>query len=295
MGKSFSTEVKYELCELNIQSPAEAVSELAAMLLFGENEENGDIVIKTQHAIVAARLQVLFKKAIKEEILIDVCDKKKMYSIRVSTDIVESLGVYFSEDGEISLDEDIYSDENTKRAFLRGAFIISGTIASPEKAYSCEIFTYNEFIAALAGEILENFDLHVNIVKRKNYYVAYLKDSSSISDFLSVISAHKNMMEYMNAFIQKTLTNKINRQNNCQIANLGKTVNASVKQRNAINKLMNLPLWEEIDEDTKKIAKVRLEYPNESLENIGKMVVPAMSKSAVSRRLNKLIEKAEEL
>ena len=103
------------------------------------------------------------------------------------------------------------------------------------------------------------------------------------------------MMEYMNAFIQKTLTNKINRQNNCQIANLGKTVNASVKQRNAINKLMTLPLWEEIDEDTKKLAKVRLEYPNESLENIGKMVVPVMSKSAVSRRLNKLIEKAEEL
>ena len=295
MAKSFSTEVKYELCELYIQTPAEAVSELAAMLLFGENEDNGDIVIKTHHAQIAARLQVLFKKAIKEEILIDVFGKKKMYSVRVSTDIVESLGVYFSEDGEISLDEDIYSDENTKRAFLRGAFIISGTIANPEKVYSCEIFTYNEYIAALAGEILEEFDLHVNIVKRKNYYVAYLKDSSSISDFLSVLGAHKNMMEYMNTFIQKTLTNKINRQNNCQIANLGKTVNASVKQRNAINKLMNLPLWEEIDEETKKIAKVRLIYPNESLENIGKMVVPMMSKSAVSRRLNKLIEKAEEL
>ncbi len=293
MGKSFSSEVKNELCELYIQSSKEAASELAAMLLFGENEDRGDVVVKTHHALAAARIQVLFKKSINEEVNIDVLENKSAYLIRIPTETVEELGVYFSEDGEISLDEDIFLTDEDKRAFLRGAFIVSGTIADPEKSYSCEFFTYNEYMAQLALELLEEFDLHANIVKRKNYYVAYMKDSTSISDFLSVVGAHKNMMEYMNTFISKTLSNKINRQNNCQIANLGKTVNASVRQRGAIEKIINTPVWDKLDDDTKKLAQIRLEYPDDSLEQIGKRMEPPVSKSIVSRRLNKIIEKAE--
>ena len=89
------------------------------------------------------------------------------------------------------------------------------------------------------------------------------------------------------------LSNKINRQNNCQIANLGKTVNASVRQRGAIEKIIDTPAWDKLDEETKMLAKIRLEYPDDSLEQIGKRMQPPVSKSIVSRRLNKIIEKAE--
>ena len=291
--KTFSQEVKDELCEVKFKND-DALAELAAAILFGENIENNIMLLKTEHANVAARIQLCLRKAVQEDISIDISKGRKSYSICIPVPIAEKAGVFFSEDGEIALDEDVYESETAKRAFLRGAFLISGTISEPKKEYSCELLTYNENMSYLAAEILENFGIKANTVKRNNYYVTYLKDKNSVSDFLNIIGAHKLMLDFMVTQIEKDLKNRENRELNCQTANLDRTISASVNQYKAIMKLKNLPVWNTLDEQTKKLAQLRLEYFDLSLTAIGEKMSPVMTKSSVNRRMKKLIELAEE-
>ncbi len=291
---SFSAEVKNELCELKFKDD-EALAELAAMILFGESSQSGDVLIKTDRAPIAARIQAAFKKTVHEEIPIDILKGKRSFCIKLTGDILEKTGVYISDDGEIALDEDIYESATQKRAFLRGAFLISGTITDPLKGYSCEVFSYNENMAYLAAEMLEEFGIKANTVKRNNYSVTYLKDRNSVSDFLNIIGAHKQMMDFIETQIEKDLNNRNNREAICRAANLDKTIEASARQCDAILKLQKSSKWEALDEQTHELARLRIEFFDLPLSAIGQKMSPVMTKSSVNRRMNKLIELAEEL
>ena len=290
---TFSQEVKDELCEVKVKKE-EALSELAAMILFGENIVNNTITLRTERAGIAGRIQLVFWKAIEEEVAIDIIKGRKNYSISIPTSIAEKAGVYFADDGEIALDEDVYESESAKRAFLRGAFIISGTITRPKRGYSCELVTYNQNMSFLAAEILENFGIRANTVKRNNYYVTYLKDKNSVNDFLNIVGAHRLMMDFMVTQIEKDVNNRENRALNCQTANLDRTISASAQQCKAIMKLEKLPVWDTIDERTKELARLRMEFFDLSLTAIGEKMSPPMTKSSVNRRMKKLIDLAEE-
>ncbi len=291
---TFSSMVKTELCEVKF-SESDARAELAAMMLFGENLEDGQVVLKTDKAETAARIQSLLKKALKEELSIDILKGRKAYSISISDDIAEKAGVYFSDDGEIALDEDVCAEDSSRRAFLRGAFVISGTISDPKKGYDCELLTYNENMAYFATELLEEFGIKANIVKRNNFYVTYLKDTSSISDFLNIVGAHKLMMDFMVTQIEKDFNNRANRTSICKAANLDKTIAASAQQCKAILNLQKLPVWQTLDEDTKTLAMLRLDNVDMPLSELGRKMSPQMSKSSVNRRMKKLIDLAEDL
>jgi DNA-binding protein WhiA len=292
--KSFSSEVKTELCSVKFKE-SEAKAEYSAMLLFGENADNGSVTLKTDRAEIAARIQALIKKAVREEVPIDILKGRRNFSITVDLKLAEKIGVYFYEDGDIALDEDVYAGESEKRAFLRGAFIISGTMTDPLKEYNCELLTYNENMSFLSAELLESFGINANTVKRNHYYVTYLKDINSVSDFLNITGAHRMMMEFMVARIEKDLKNRSTRAGNCMAANLDKTIAASAKQCEAITKLQNSSLWYELDDETKELAQLRIEMFDSSLAAIGNKMTPPMTKSSVNRRMKKLIELAEEL
>ncbi len=291
---TFSSRVKNELCEVKF-SENDAKAELAAMMLFGENLEDGQVVLKTDKAETAARIQSILKKAVNEEISIDILKGRKAYSISISDEIAEKVGVYFSKDGEIALDEDVCAVDSSRRAFLRGAFVISGTISDPKKGYDCELLTYNENMAYFAAELLEEFGIKANTVKRNNFYVTYLKDGSSVSDFLNIVGAHKLMMDFMVTQIEKDFNNRANRSSICRAANLDKTIVASAEQCKAILKLQELPIWETLDDETKTLAILRLDNVDLPLSELGRKMMPQMSKSSVNRRMKKLIDLAEDL
>lgn len=291
--KTFSHKVKDELCEVKFKQE-EATAELAAMMLFGENILDSTVSLRTENAKIAARIQLILRKAINEERNIDILKGRKNYCVSFPAKLAQKAGVYFSDNGDIAVDEDIYESDFAKRAFLRGAFIISGTITDPKKGYCCELITFNENMSYLAAEMLESFSIKANTVKRNNYYITYLKDKSSVSDFLNIIGAHKLMFDLMVTQIEKDLNNKENRARNCLAANIDKTISAAAYQCKAIIKLKELPIWENLDNRTKQLAELRLEFFDLSLSAIGEKMSPPMTKSSVNRRMKKLIDLAEE-
>lgn len=181
------------------------------------------------------------------------------------------------------------------KGLIRDAFLRSGSISDPEKFYHLEIvFTSNEE-AKCIQKMLEDFGLDAKIVERKGHYVVYLKEGAQIADMLRIMEAPLALMEFENIRIVKEMRNSINRQVNCEAANLGKTISAAVKQVEDIRYICSKVGLDNIPESLAETAKIRLEYPEATLKELGELMDPPLGKSGVNHRLKKLSELAEDL
>ena len=91
------------------------------------------------------------------------------------------------------------------------------------------------------------------------------------------------------------MRNTVNRQVNCETANLNKTVGAAVVQIDAINFLKKMKKYDELPDSLIEIAELRIEYPEMSLKDLGTQLENPIGKSGVNHRLKKIIEIADEL
>ena len=169
------------------------------------------------------------------------------------------------------------------------------SLSDPEKAYHLEFAVLSEGFASFIKEILAFFELEAKIVKRKRYFVVYIKEGSQIVDFLNVVEAHVALMDFENIRIVKEVRNSVNRQVNCETANIGKTVAAAAKQIEDIRYIeCNMGL-RKLAKGLRETAELRLEYPDASLQELGEMLQPPIGKSGVNHRLRKLGNIADEL
>ena len=144
-------------------------------------------------------------------------------------------------------------------------------------------------------KLLEDFRLEGKIVERKGHFVVYLKEGAQIADMLRIMEASLALMEFENIRIVKEMRNSINRQVNCEAANLGKTISAAVKQIEDIKYICSCVGLENLPAGLAETAKKRLEYPEAPLKELGELMDPPLGKSGVNHRLKKLSELAENL
>lgn len=181
------------------------------------------------------------------------------------------------------------------RAYIRGAFLAAGSISDPEKGYHFEIVTSGQPKAEQLVEKLEMFDIEAKTIERKGHVVVYIKEGSQIVDALNVMEAHNALMDLENVRILKEVRNSVNRQVNCETANINKTVNAAVKQIEDIEYIRQEVGFEELPQTLKETAILRLEYPEVPLKELGNMANPPIGKSGINHRLRKLGQIADEL
>jgi len=201
--------------------------------------------------------------------------------------------------------KNIATDEMLQRscclkAYIRGAFLAGGSINDPQKNYHIEILNQDMEHAEVLQRSLREFGIESRILDRtrpsnRTVYVLYLKDGEQIIDVLSVMKAHISLMELENVRIVKEVRNNINRQVNCETANLNKTISAAVKQVNDIRYLMEKGALNSLSPELVAMAEVRLENEDLPLKDLGQLLDPPVSKSGVNHRLRKLSQAAEEL
>lgn len=189
--------------------------------------------------------------------------------------------------------EDVRLDEI--KSFLKIAFIFRGSVNDPQRGYNLEIVSKDENEAELLKESMDTFNLNSKLSTRNDYYIVYLKDSDKISDFLAIIGATKSLFELENVRAIKSLRNDINRVNNFDNANIDRTVKAAANQLTAINKVKEAGAFDDLDDLSKKLGNLRLENPYLSLEELGEMLNPPLSKAKVNYRLQKFIKIAKDL
>ena len=182
-----------------------------------------------------------------------------------------------------------------KRAYLRGAFLCVGSMSDPQKSYHIEFVCENELHANQIRDMIGSFELEAKIIKRKKYHVVYLKEGAGIVDLLNIMGAHVSLMDLENLRIEKEMRNSINRQVNCEAANIAKTVNAANKQLEDIRLLKAHYGFSNLPENLREMAMVRLSHPESSLQELGGYLNPPVGKSGVNHRLRKLSELADKI
>lgn len=175
-----------------------------------------------------------------------------------------------------------------KKAFVRGIFLATGSVNDPNKAYHFEIVVHNKEMAEAVKQVVNSFSLDAKVVKRKKYYVVYLKEGSMIVDILNVMEAHVSLMDMENVRILKDMRNDINRRVNCETANIKKTVNAARRQIEDIEYIEKTKGLKYLSDSLRSLAELRLAEPDANLVELGEMLDPPVSKSGVNHRLRKI-------
>ena len=264
------------------------LAELAALLHFcGQygQEEDGTYLVgfQTENETVAKKGFTLLKKTFNIET-----------GVKLSAEQMQEIFLKIG-DLEKPVDSLLLKNACCQRAFLRGAFLSTGSISDPAKGYHLEFVCTDAGKAAQIQEMLHNFDIEGKIVLRKKYHVVYLKEGESIVDLLNVCEAHVALMELENLRILKDMRNSINRRVNCEAANITKTVNAATRQIEDIEYIQSHGGLGMLPDNLREMAEVRLEYPDATLKELGEYLNPPVGKSGVNHRLQKLNEIAERL
>lgn len=310
---SFSAETKNELARIISKKSEYAVSELAGIIrLSGSIQIVGykkvSLKITTELSSVARKIFKILKENfdIHTEIYVNKNQNLKRnnnYVLMITNEmgsmkLLKDLRIIEPVDGFFPLNKvphDILKSENSKKAYIRGAFMGGGSISNPGKNYHLEFVTNNEEYANSLKDLINEFSFNSKVVLRKNNYVVYLKESEQISDLLSIIGAHNALLSLQNAKIVKSMRNNVNRIVNCETANLSKTVNAAVRQIENIKLIEKTIGLESIPRNLQEIARIRVMYEDLSLKELGEMLKPPIGKSGVNHRLRKIEEIAQNL
>ena len=311
---SFSSKVKEELSK-DYNNPRHCcIAETAAIIsmcgkVIFDEKDRVRIEIHTENVTVARKYFTLLKKTYNINTDISIrhsssLNKSRSYILSVNDDetarkilmtcrLMKPFGV-IEEDFSIS-DSLIIQKECCKRAFIRGAFLASGSVSDPVKTYHFEIVCLSEAKAKQLQMIMETFNINARVIKRRKYFVVYVKDSSQVVDLLNIMGAYNALMDMENVRIVKDMRNNVNRKVNCETANINKTVSAAVKQIEDIRFIQMSSAFDELPESLQEMAELRVRYPEATLAELGQLLDTPVGKSGVNHRLKKISLFADEL
>ena len=304
---SFSSEVKEELDKHIGSSRHCQLAELAAIIFMDGSIEIKDgracrLSLQTDNPIVSRKFFTIIRKAfnIRNSIPQNGHEfKPVLEDTALIEDILKAVKI-MDPDGNIKdltegINPMVTKNSCCKRAFLRDSFLCVGSISDPNKGYHLEFDCSLEAQALFLQSLIESFDIEARIVRRKKYYVLYVKEGAGIVDLLNIMEAPVSLMNLENLRIVKEMRNSINRRVNCEVANITKTVNAAAKQIEDITFIKDHYGFNKLQESLRQMAEVRLEHPDATLLELGTYLDPPVGKSGVNHRLRKLSELADKI
>ena len=294
---SFASKVKSELLQKENESCCETCMS-RAMLLFGREFSPVGISFLTENSEIAqayAAAVHLFSGVTPEIRMSESGNCKIVIEDRDLTEAVfgEVLPGGLNEKkqltaGKIEKDCCVWS-------FIRGAFLVAGTVTAPDKESHLEITCPSRNLALELQEMIGRSEIEMKLIKRSGANVLYLKKSETIEDFLVRMGASNTAMEMMGAKMYKDVRNTVNRRLNFENANMVRSVAAAVKQYEAISFIESHGGVDSLPRELQELAKLRLENPDVSTGEIRRLLSESLTVSGVNHRFQKLIKIAEEL
>ena len=273
---SFSSDLKIELSKINnLKNKQEVYAEFLGYLVVANT------IIGKQNIKFSTENEYNINRFAKLLNNLNIVD----YNIDI---VGKTYSITFKNKGIKMVDKDnintILNTENLKKAYIRGNFLGGGSINNPRNKYHLEIIFKTVEYAEITLELVNSF----GIIFKSLDKTLYLKDGEVISNFLALMGASSSVLKFEEIRVLREMKNNVNRIVNCETANLNKTINASVKQVETIKKLKKSGKFNNLPNDLKEIANLRLDNPDATLEELGKMLKNPIGKSAVNHRFKKL-------
>jgi len=311
---SFSANTKNELSRIEPERKCCELAEIAGFIrMCGTIKISGggklNVKLTTENPAVARHFKKLIRDyfGAKANLIIvqtTILKKGHLYELTIDAgmnaeQILRETGILLVREGCNYISDGIYSDliktKCCKKTYLRGVFLGAGTISDPEKGYHLEIVCNSENLSNDVKKLVNSFGLHSKIVTRKKSYIVYIKEAEQIIDFLNILGAHGQLLDFENIRIVKEMRNKTNRISNCDSANLDKTLNASDKQMENIMLIEKTRGISSLPDKLFEVARLRIENPEASLIELAEMLQPPIGKSGINHRFKKIEEIAEKI
>ena len=319
---SFASNAKSEVLKVVLENDCCSMAFLSAIIKccgqinFGQNGKKVELLTEQKDLLEKVR-SIVFQYYGKESKIEKIEDfnasKSDRFKLILPSEITDmlliDLGIVRMEDGSMlinnGISEFIIADDCCKKAYVMGAFVSCSTsnivIRDFDKRKKNNSGYHLEFIFsfdALAEDfikLLKHFDINAKTTLRKGVRLVYIKDYQQICDTLALVGASKAVLDLQNEAVIRDLRNNVNRQTNCLNANMTKTINASVKQLNAIKIIQENIGIESLDETLAELCCIRLANPDESLDTLTKLCSNPVTKSGLNHRFEKIIAIANKI
>ncbi len=293
---SFAFDAKTELCAIPVEKECCKKALILGILTFAGIKNGNNIKFSTENPSVKALMESLAKDIYNAEISVTESKRNRsdlyVMDIKNCTEMLADLGI---DTMAMHINHALIKRDCCKRCFIRGAFLGSGSVTDPDKSYHMEISTRHLTLKEEFPRLLMKFGIKLKTTQRSGCHIFYLKGSEKIQDMLTLMGANKTTLKFIDIKITREVRNDINRRQNCEFANMDKTVNAASEQKAAIDKINTTIGIDLLPPDLEALAWARLENMEASMRELGDMMDPPLNKSAVNRRMKKLIEIANGL
>ena len=302
---SFTEQVKNELARLPRETKESRGAELLALLRMSGSFITGThgswgLEFSTGNSAVARRVLVYLKKDFGFLPFTMVRQgrrlrKKNVYTLMVQPskeglDFLNTMGL--SPLAGIDDMERMETSEE-RRAYLAGAFLGGGSVSRPQSDYHLEMVTQSSHFAEELVKIMKSFKMKARMTDRKNDYIVYIKDGDDVSGFLQIVGATQSYMDFESVRVVKDMRNRVNRQVNCETANLQKTVDAAVRQTHLVEQLLRRQTLSSLSPKIREACEVRMNNPNASLSELAQIC--GITKSGLAHRFKKIEAMVEEM
>ncbi|MGN0607458.1 MAG: DNA-binding protein WhiA [Oscillospiraceae bacterium] len=298
--KTFSYNVKSEICS-SLTDRDKRFACLYGISLFAKTITENEFCFQTESKVVSELYPSLFGEVFGRNVKLNCSSIEKskrsnlyIFSVSKEDGLDIFLNTFHINPEKLSINHDNI-DNNSIGIFTAGVFLSCGSIGNPEKEYHFEFAVSDFQLYKDLNDLLASIGMNFKMVKRKNLYVMYLKESESIEDMITFIGASKCTIELMNVKIYKDFRNRVNRVNNCEVANLDKTVNAAVRQRKDIELIDRVLGINSLSDGLQETARLRIENPEASLKELGQLHSTSIGRSGINHRLKKIAEIAESI
>ena len=290
---SFSSDIKNRICNIKNECLSCDRAQLGAMVRYTGRIKDNTLLLYTENEACAKKLCDLINNVTGLLTSYQYHEKSRLFECLISENEADNIcDALLMFDNSI---DDITPFDCCKCAYIRGAFLGGGSISNPKKSYHIEFDSRYEAEADRLCELMSGMGINAKVTTRKGHFIVYVKDYSSIADILGLIGDSHSALEIYNISVEKELRNSINRQLNCENANMTKIADAYLKHLGAIEKIKKTIGLKKLPEVLQEIAEVRVKYPVDSLKELGERLSTPIGKSGVNHRLNRIVEIANEI
>ena len=298
---SFTSNIKNEISSIEY-GESEKMAELSAILNIGVKIYDDKFEIYTENISVARRIYLLIKEIYHVEIDMDTGYNSLRGNKLVLLSVHDKIDLILSDLCIQKNNERIYvpgnylvDEEHDKQAYLRGVFMMCGSINDPKTSrYHLEFVISNEDTANYVNNLLNEFYFNSKVIKRDKNYMVYIKESEKISDFIKLLNARTSLFYYEDIRIYRDHKNMTNRLNNCEQANVDKMIQASSEQLELIHKLREIRDFDLLEQGIKDICIYKEKYPESSMAELAEIISTEterpITKSGINHRFRKIKE-----
>ena len=307
---SYTTTIKNEIALTTKEySQPEIIAELSGFIRNNATIKRKKIYLTTENLNITKRISEFLKLLYEIKTNITVIEnlnfsKKDLYQITIDNKVDELLtDIGYYDDKHKYLENPpsyILDDNETIKAYLKGAFLCTGSINDPKTSrYHMELLITKPKEAIFIQKLLNSFDLNAKILSRDKGYMIYIKEADKISDFIKIVDAVSAVLYYENIRVYRDEKNIANRLNNCEQANTDKVIATATKQLEDIKLIEETASMSLLDDKCTQTVKYRKKYPEVSLKELAEIISKEtnnkITKSGLNHRLRKITDLAERL